>query len=66
MNKYNPIYVNGFWNDNGKPFFNMSVTEEVWDGVEDQDDQDIFYYMEGTPILGDHGDFTITEIVEVV
>ena len=62
MNKYNPIAVNGFWNDNQQPFFNMMVSTDSWDEIEDEDDSYIFYYTDGEPILGDHGDFTITEI----
>jgi hypothetical protein len=60
--KYNSIEVNGHWNDTKQPFYGMWVTEDTWDGVEDEHDEEIFYYMDGAPIIGDHGDFTITEI----
>lgn len=64
MSKYTKHYVNGFWHDDGTKFEGMCVANEVWDGIEDAEDEQVFYYLDGKPILGDHGDFTIMEIQE--
>ena len=63
-NKYQHIRVNGYWKDDKSPIIDRIVTPDVWDGYEDEEDEDIFYYLEGSPILGDHGDFVLTEIIE--
>lgn len=63
-NKHNPLEVNGFWNDTKEPFYSMYVSAGSWDGLEDHDDEAIFFYCDGAPILGDHGDFTITEVLQ--
>ena len=55
---------NGYWNDSKERFENMIVSDETWDGLEDAKDEEIFFYTDGFPLLGDHGDFTITEIDE--
>jgi hypothetical protein len=52
---------NGFWKDTQKPFFGMVVSDGEWDGIEDAKDERIFFYADGQPIIGDHGDFVITE-----
>jgi hypothetical protein len=52
--------VNGFWHDDGARFDGYIVAAGVWDGV--TNDDDIFYYLEGAPVLGDHGEFTIVEV----
>jgi hypothetical protein len=52
----------GYWNDTKKRFVGMVVSDETWDGLEDHKDEAIFFYTDGLPVLGDHGDFTITEI----
>lgn len=57
--KYTKYVCDGFWQD-GTPFEGMVVAFEAWDGIEDAEDETIAYYLDGGPILGDHGDFTIT------
>ena len=32
-----------------------------WDGIEDAEDERIFYYLDGEPAIGEHSDFVITE-----
>lgn len=64
MGKYTTYYVNGFWHDDGSRFEGMCVACESWDGIEDAEDESIFFYLDGAPILGDHGEFTIVEIEE--
>jgi hypothetical protein len=64
MSKYTTYCVDGYWNDGGEKFEGMCVAIEEWDGIEDAEDEEIFYYLDGEPILGDHGDFTIVEVQE--
>ncbi len=59
--KYQTLTVNGYWLDDNKPFTGMTVALGEWDGIEDVEDEGIFYYLDGTPVLGQHGDFVITE-----
>jgi hypothetical protein len=60
--KYQTVSASGFWNDTKEPFFDMSVALGSWDEVEDAEDEQIFFYLDGQMPIGDHGDFTITEI----
>jgi hypothetical protein len=39
----------------------MTVALGEWDGVEDAEDERIFYYLDGEPAIGEHSDFVITE-----
>ena len=56
------IYIcAGHWNDNKEKFTDMMVSDQEWNGKLDSEDQKIFFYTEGLPIFGDHGDFTITK-----
>lgn len=48
----------GHWID-GVEFENMIVSDQTWNGIEDSEDEEIFYYTEGESIIGDHGDFVI-------
>lgn len=59
--KYQTITANGYWLDNNQPFTGMTLALGEWDGVEDSEDEGIFYYLDGKPALGQHGDFVITE-----
>jgi hypothetical protein len=69
--KYETITVNGYWNaipelglPEIEPFENMTVALGSWDGEEDADDERIFFYLDGKTPIGNHGEFTITEIIE--
>jgi hypothetical protein len=55
------LYVcDGYWHDDGKFFYGMVVSDGMWDGIEDAKDERIFYYTDGKPVVGDHGEFEIT------
>ena len=62
MNKYTTLLVNGYWLDSKETFNDMMVALESWDGVEDEEDEHIFYYLDGKSVLGEHDEFCITEI----
>jgi hypothetical protein len=53
---------NGYWKDNNESFCGMVVSDQEWDGLEDAKDEKIFFYTDGLPVMGDHGEFVITEI----
>jgi len=60
------LYVcDGYWYDTKEPFFGMVVSTGTWDGLEDAKDERIFYYTDGAPIGGDHGEFVITSAEEM-
>ena len=59
-------YCDGYWKEDNEPFHYMVVADGVWDGIEDAKDQRIFYYTdEVLPVIGDHGDFVITNAEEM-
>lgn len=62
MKLYN---CDGFWNDTKERFSNMIVSDSEWDGLEDAKDERIFYYTDGDPVMGDHGDFVIDKAEEI-
>jgi hypothetical protein len=62
--KYETIKVNGYWIDSKQPFSGMTVALGEWDGIEDDEDERIFFYLDGLPALGRHSDFVITEVLE--
>ena len=53
------IYATGFWNDDHAPINTLcQIGLDVDEGLDDS----IFYYFEeGEAVLGNHGDFTITQ-----
>ena len=53
---------NGYWKDNKENFYGMMVSDQEWDGLEDAKDEKIFFSTDGLPVMGDHGEFVITEI----
>ena len=50
----------GYWIDTKENFNGMVVSDGEWNGVEDAKDEQIFYYTDGEPVVGDHGEFVIT------
>lgn len=58
------ILADGYWKDDQHQFFNKRVSLGDWDGLEDEKDENIFFYLNGEPPIGDHGDFVITEFCE--
>jgi hypothetical protein len=61
--KYKTITANGYRIDGNEPFTGMTVALGEWDGIEDAEDEGIFYYLDGEPAIGKHGDFVITEAI---
>lgn len=62
----------GYWTDDGtggespsSHFNNMIVCDGEWDGVEDAKDERIFFYTDGLPVVGNHGEFVITTAYEI-
>ena len=53
---------NGYWKETKENFVGMVVSDQEWDGLEDAKDERIFYYTDGLPVTGDHGEFVIQEI----
>ena len=59
------LYIcDGFWNDDGKFFHGVIISNGHWDGAEDDGDEQIFFYTDGEPVMGDHGEFVITDAKE--
>jgi len=65
MGKYSTVVVDGYWLDNKEKFCGMVVARGSWDGVEDAEDQGIFYYLDGAAPVGEHEGFFITNIAGV-
>jgi hypothetical protein len=54
----------GRWHDNNETFQGMVVSDGDWDGIEDAKDEQIFFYTDGEPVIGDHGEFVIEHAEE--
>lgn len=54
----------GRWHDNNQTFQGMVVSDGDWDGIEDAKDEQIFFYTDGEPVIGDHGEFVIEHAEE--
>lgn len=67
MPKYETVTVEGHWEDNPEYTFEVKLALGDWDGIEDAEDEDIFYYMDGEPLnVGDviSDGFVITAIID--
>jgi hypothetical protein len=54
MPKYKTVSVEGHWEDDPENTSTVKVALGEWDEVEDDEDQSIFYYMDGEPLkVGD-------------
>lgn len=65
--KTKTVTVEGYWQDEPSRIYTVLVALGEWDGVEDEADRDIFYYMDGEPLsVGDTiaEDFIVTEILK--
>ena len=67
------IYIcDGYWKPNlefassKEPFFAVAVNDGTWNGVEDGDDEGIFFYTDGLAVVGDHGEFVITSATKAI
>jgi len=66
--KYNTMNVTGFWlPDNSAQqnvhFKTVLVAKDDWDGIEDADDENIFFYMDGKELK--RGDIIADEFVVI-
>lgn len=50
----------GYWKDNQQTIEGALISQSTWDGNENAADEQIFFYTDGAPVIGDHGDFVIT------
>ncbi len=67
MGKYTTVGVVGYWEDEPERLCDYLVAMEEWDEVEDAEDEEIFFYMDGRPLkVGDviSEGFVVTEIEE--
>jgi hypothetical protein len=69
MKKYTTVEVEGYFDDEPQNIYSVVVALEEWDGVEDHEDEGIFFYMDEEPlevgaVVADG--FVITQICEEV
>jgi hypothetical protein len=51
MPKYETKYCEGYWEDEPERLlYPVKIALGEWDEVEDLEDQEIFYYMDGEPL----------------
>ena len=65
MSKYTTSEVEGYWQDTPEETRVYRVALEGWDEEEDEEDETIFYYMDGKPLaVGDviSDGFVVTSI----
>ena len=67
MSKYTTVDVEGYFDDEPDNIYCVVVALEEWDGVEDHEDEGIFFYMDGEPlkvgaVVADN--FVITKVYE--
>ena len=48
--KYDTRECEGYWMDEPERFLPVTIALGDWDGLEDDEDQEIFYYMDGEPL----------------
>jgi hypothetical protein len=66
--KYEYKTVTGYWSDEADRIFTVKVALKSWDGYNDTDDEQIFYYMDGEPLIVGctiSEGFVVTNIEEV-
>ena len=64
--KYKTFECRGYWLDT-KDVVTVLISTDEWDGVEDEEDRNIFYYTDGEPLtvgMVVSDDFVICEIQE--
>jgi hypothetical protein len=51
----------GYWKGNPTDTFEgRIISDGTWNGKDDWDDEQIFFYTNGKPVIGDQGDFVVT------
>lgn len=69
MAKYQTRYCEGYWQDEPDRIFPVNIALGDWDGKEDYEDEQIFFYMDGKPLevgMTISEGFVITNIEEQV
>jgi hypothetical protein len=66
MGKYKTYAVEGYWKEAPQKTHSVVFSHDKWDGVEDAEDESIFYYAEGEVLkVGDivSDGFVITKLL---
>jgi hypothetical protein len=51
MSKYETKLCEGYWEDEPDNIYSVNIALEDWDEVEDHEDESIFFYMDGEPLV---------------
>jgi hypothetical protein len=51
MPKYETKYCEGYWEDEPSNIYSVNIALSDWDGKEDYADENIFFYMDGEPLV---------------
>jgi hypothetical protein len=51
MPKYETKYCEGYWEDEPSNIYSVNIALGEWDAVEDHEDESIFFYMDGNPLV---------------
>jgi hypothetical protein len=51
MPKYETKYCEGYWEDDPDNIYSVNIAMGDWDGKEDYADEQIFFYMDGEPLV---------------
>jgi hypothetical protein len=51
MLKYETKYCEGYWEDEPDNIYSVNIALGDWDGKEDYEDEQIFFYMDGEPLV---------------
>jgi hypothetical protein len=51
MPKYETKYCEGYWEDEPNNIYSVNIALGDWDEVEDHEDESIFFYMDGEPLV---------------
>jgi hypothetical protein len=49
--KYTTKTASGYFEDEPANIYNVTIALENWDGVEDLEDEGIFFYMDNEPLI---------------
>jgi hypothetical protein len=50
----------GYWKGDPTDTFERIISDGTWNRKNDRYDEGIFFYTNGSPVMGDQGDFVIT------
>lgn len=63
--KYTTKDASGYFEDDPANIYTVTIALEEWDGIEDHEDESIFFYMDGQPLISGAivaDNFIITEV----